>query len=278
MKIYSTKINPDDFREKYNYIGWDRLEFINKSSEALQYISIYNISSPLLSLLLPLIMLLIPFFMIRIQNNAFTWELYYNCLQQILRNHSLGQLFYFGSASLDKKFMIVVSILFYVVQVYFNTQSCMNFLKNMIQIHQDIFCINGYIKDTIISFKHIEKHWKEYTTYRQFLDKCTEVSIKSSAICKELDKISQLKLSLAKMSDVGKVMRAYYMINTDKEWKDTLKYCIYFNSYIHSMKCLKEKLGATMNYCKYGKTTSFKQIVYPLLTDIKQATWQRHLS
>ena len=265
MKFYSTEIKPDDFRDKYNYIGWDKLEFINKSSEALKYMSIYNISSPVLSLALPIIMMMIPFFMIRLQDNSFTWELYYKCLQQVLRNHSLGQIFYFGSASLDKKIMIVMSLLFYIVQVYFNTQSCMKFLKNMIEIHHHIFCINEYITSTITSFNHIEKHWKEYTTYHQFLDKCSDVSIKASSICKELGKISQLKLSFAKMGDVGKAMRAYYMINTDKEWKDTIKYCIYFNSYIHSMKCLKEKLGTTLKCCRYGKTTTFKQIVYPLI-------------
>ena len=31
------------------------------------------------------------------------------------------------------------------------------------------------------------------------------------------------------------------------------------------MKCLKEKLGTTLKCCRYGKTTTFKQIVYPLI-------------
>ena len=265
MRFYSTEVKPDDFRDKYSYISWDKLHFINKSSESLQYMSIYNISAPLLSLALPLFMLLIPFFMIRLQDNSFTWELYYKCLQQVLRNHSLGQIFYFNSVSLDKQIMIVMSLLFYLVQIYFNTQSCMKFVKNMIEVHEHIFCVNEYIKTTIISFNHIEKHWKDYTTYRPFVDKCSEVCVNASSICKELGNISQLKVSFTKISDIGKAMRAYYMLNLDKEWNDTIKYCIYFNSYIHSMKCLKAKLGTTIRFCKYRKTSSFKGLVYPLL-------------
>lgn len=265
MRFYSTDVKPDDFRDKYNYINWDKLQFINKSSQALHYMSIYNISSPLLSLALPIIMLLIPFFIIRIQDNKFTWDAYYKCLQHVLRNHSLGQIFYFGSAPLDKQIMIIASLIFYLVQVYFNTQSCIKFVKNMIDIHEHIFCVNEYIKNTIISFNHIEKHWKEYATYHPFIAKCCSISKSASIICKELGNISQLKLSFTKFSDIGNAMRAYYMINIDKEWKDTIKYCIHFNSYIHSMKCLKEKVGSTIKFCKFGKTTAFKGLVYPLL-------------
>ena len=52
-------------------------------------------------------------------------------------------------------------------------------------------------------------------------------------------------------------MRAYYMLNIDKEWKNVVKYFIYYNSYIHSLKSIKEKLGSAINMCKFGSTTSF---------------------
>jgi len=266
MEFYSAEIIPDDFRNKYSYVGWDKIEFINKSSEALQYISLYNISSPVMSLMLPVIMLLIPFFMLRLKHSNITWDTYYTCLQQVLRNHSLGQIFHFSSATFDKQIMIIMSILFYFVQVYFNTQSCLSFVKNMTEIHDQIFCVRNYIKDTIASFDHIEKNWSDCSTYRPFIDKCKSISIQSKLMCKELDNISNLSLSLTKIGDIGKAMRAYYMLNIDKEWKNVVKYCIYYNSYIHSLKSIKEKLGSTINMCKFGSTTSFSGLVYPLLS------------
>ena len=265
MKFHTNIVNPDDFRDKYNYIGWDKLHFINKSSQALQYMSIYNISAPALSLAMPVIMLLIPFFMIRIQDSKFTWETYNTCLQHILRNHSLGQLFNFRNVNADKKIMIITSLLFYLVQIYFNTQSCVRFVKNMIEVHDHVFCVRNYIKHTIDSFKHIEDKWRCCNSYLPFIDKCSEISKKASLIYKELDNISALKLSITKIGDIGRVMRIYYMINIDQDWKDTIDYCIYFNSYISSMACLKTKLSTTIKFCKYSKKTSFKGLVYPML-------------
>jgi hypothetical protein len=265
MKFYSAEVIPDDFRSKYSYVVWDKIEFINKSAEALQYMSLYNISSPVMSLLLPVIMLLIPFFMLKLQNGNITWETYCKCLQQVLRNHSLGQIFYFSSTTIDKQIMIITSLIFYLVQVYFNAQSCMTFVKNMIEIHDQIFCVRQYLNATIVSFEHIEKQWSRCSTYQPFSNNCKSVSAKAITMCKELDNISQLSYSITKISDIGKTMRAYYMLNIDKEWRDVVKHCIQFNSYIHSMKCLKEKLGSTINLCKYGSTTSFSELVYPLL-------------
>lgn len=263
MTLRTTNIIPADFIDKYNYIGWDKLQFINKNSQAMQYMSIYNICSPVLSLALPFFMLLLPFFMIRLQNNSITWGAYYQHLQIVLRNHSLGQIFFIGSATLDKQIMIAVSMIFYLVQVYFNFQSCIKFVKNMIQIHEHVFCVREYLNETITSFVSIESNWSVRDTYKPFIDKCSQVRKKATTICKDLGKISQLSVSFAKMCDIGQVMRAYYMINNDAEWKETIEFCIHYNSYIHSLHSLKQKIGSEINFCKYGNNTIFKGLVYP---------------
>lgn len=263
MTMRSNNNNLEDFIEKYNYIGWNKLQFINKNSQAMQYMSMYNICSPLLSLALPIFMLIIPFFMIKLQNNSVTWETYFNHLQLVLRNHSLGQIFFIKSATLDKQIMISISFIFYLVQVYFNFQSCIKFVKNMVNMHEHIFCVRDYLNSTILSFTSIEKNWSIYDSYKPFIDNCSKVCIKANTICKELNKISCLSTSFSKMCELGYVIRAYYMINTDPEWKETIEFCIYYNSYMHSLSCLKKKIGCMINFCKYGKTTSFKKLTYP---------------
>ncbi len=49
--------NNDDlgFHSKYQYIEWEKLYFLNKNSEVLQLMSIYNLSSPIISLCIPII-------------------------------------------------------------------------------------------------------------------------------------------------------------------------------------------------------------------------------
>ena len=43
------------FREKYCYVDWDILDFLNKSDFFLQFISMYNLFSPIFSLIVPII-------------------------------------------------------------------------------------------------------------------------------------------------------------------------------------------------------------------------------
>lgn len=259
----NTLIQPDAFIEKYNYLDWDKIQFLNKNSYILQCMSIYNIFSPIISLALPLLMLIIPFFLIRIQNHTISWTVYYEHLQLVLKNHSLGQLFYIGSASWDKRIMIIISIIFYFVQVYFNCASCVKFIRNMTTIHKNISIIKNYISETITSMKYITTIWNEFKTYKPFIENCNDMCSRAISINEELHSVTDYTLSIRKLGEIGKIMRINYMMHMDTKWKETIEYCVEYNSYIHSMRVLKDKIGNGLNYCKFGKTTKFKDLIYP---------------
>ena len=55
------------FCEKYMYIEWEHVKFLNTNPLFLQILSIYSLASPLLSLFLPIILLVIPFFILKIK-------------------------------------------------------------------------------------------------------------------------------------------------------------------------------------------------------------------
>lgn len=264
MELRKNKLDLNHFKEKYNYIEWEKLQFINKNPQAMQYLSIYNICSPILSLALPLFMLIIPFFMIRLQGVKISLNTYYHYLQIVLMNHSLGQIFYMGNATWDKRIMIIASFLFYIIQIYFNAQSCIKFVKNMTHIHENIFAVREYLSSTLTSIRYIHDVWNSYSTYKPFLENCKKYSDSVAVICKELDQISPLRLSFSKLSDIGKVMRVNYMLHMEEEWKETIDFCIYYNSYMHSMNKIKTKIEERcIHYCKFGETTQFKKLYYP---------------
>lgn len=256
-------VQPDAFIEKYNYLEWDKIQFLNKNSYILQWMSIYNICSPIISLALPIIMLIIPFFLIRIQNHTISWSVYYEHLQLVLKNHSLGQLFYIGSASWDKRIMMIISIIFYFVQVYFNCTSCIKFIRNMTTIHKNISIIKNYISETITSMRYITSIWSNFKTYKPFVDQCNHMCKQTVSINEELQSVTDCTLSIRKLGEIGKIMRINYMMHMDSTWKDTIEYCVEYNSYIHSMLTIKQKIGNSLNYCKFGKITKFKDLVYP---------------
>jgi len=254
----------ESFLEKYNYIEWEKFQFINKHPQLLQWLSIYHICSPLISLALPIIMLMIPFFLIRIQNNSISWNTYCYNLQLVLRNHSLGQIFYIGSATWDKRIMIVISVIFYFVQVYFNCTSCVKFVKNMTTIHKNISIVKQYITESIHSMTYIANAWGKYVTYKPFIEKCNEILKTAQSIQSELNSVTGLTMNISKVAEIGRVMRINYMIHMDPTWKETLEYCVQYNSYIHSMLAMKDKIGKGIQFCKFGKRSSmFKAMTYP---------------
>ena len=56
----------DNFIEKFQYIEWEKLEFLNKSEMFLAILTFYQTISPLLSLLAPIILLIIPFLILKV--------------------------------------------------------------------------------------------------------------------------------------------------------------------------------------------------------------------
>ena len=64
------------FLEKYSFIDWEPIKHLNKYPEILQILTILNISSPVLSLLLPIMFLVIPFFLLKLQRVPITFSAY----------------------------------------------------------------------------------------------------------------------------------------------------------------------------------------------------------
>lgn len=242
MEIRKMLWEEDSFLDKYDYVEWSKLRFLNENPTAMQWMSAYSIASPILSLALPLIMLIIPFFLIRLQNSSVTWENYYTYLQVVLKNHSLGQIFYIGSASWDKRVMIIISLVFYLVQVYFNFQSCVKFIKNMKDIHKNLFSIRDYLSSTVAAMNDIENDWQQHPTYAPFVSKVKEMRSKAKILCNKLNKITPCRVSLSKAMNLGNVMSIWYTLNMDPQSKEIIEYCIQLNSYLRSMTVVSEKI------------------------------------
>ena len=265
MDIRKTLLNNEDFLNKYDYVEWKMLRFLNENTTAMQWMSIYSIASPVLSLILPLIMLIIPFFLIRLQNSEVTWEQYYKYLQIVLKNHSLGQIFYIGSASWDKRVMIIISLVFYLVQVYFNFQSCIKFIKNMKEIHKNLFIVRDYLTYTISAMDDIENEWKSHSLYLPFIKRTTEIKIKAKTLCKKLNNITPCRLSPSKAINLGNVMSIWYTLNMNPESSEVIEYCIQLNSYLNSMVTLSNKINnKTLGKAKFvDKKTKITGVYYP---------------
>ena len=106
MEVWKEIKNDNNFKEKYYYMDWPQLEFLNKSEHFLQSMSIFNLLSPIISLFLPIIILIIPFFIIKLKGIHLSINEYVETLKIIISNHTLGKLFtQFHEVKIEQKIL-----------------------------------------------------------------------------------------------------------------------------------------------------------------------------
>ena len=85
--IWDTVKQDKTFLERYSYIDWDVIREFNHSSSFLQFMSVVNISSPLISLIIPFIFLLFPFILLKIQGIPISFTSYIEMLKNLAKHH-----------------------------------------------------------------------------------------------------------------------------------------------------------------------------------------------
>ena len=127
IDIWKEIKNETGFAEKYNYIEYERLSFLNKSAKFLQCLSIYNMASPLFSLIMPIFFLILPLLIIKLRGLPITIEKYIELLKIVFKKHQIGKIFDLSNASFEKIIYVVGSGIFYLIQIYQNIMSCRRF-------------------------------------------------------------------------------------------------------------------------------------------------------
>ncbi len=257
------------FHSKYQYIEWEKLYFLNKNSEVLQLMSIYNLSSPIISLCIPIIFLLIPFLILRLQGANLTVKNYYEILLVVFQKHQLGQLFTLSSATWDKRVYILISLIFYILQIYQNVRSCISFYNNMKIIHKELFQLKEHINNTLQYYDLFEKICEKLNTYDKFIANMKIHKLKFLNMKREIDTILPYNISLNNFKQIGKVMKLYYELYQCNELKNSLKYSLYFCGYVDNLCCLQDKIDtAIIGKCKFTKKkTKFINAFYPMIEE-----------
>ena len=257
------------FMEKYHYIDWDKLKELNNNSQFLQLLSMYNMSSPILSLILPIFFLIIPFFILKLQGLPLTTTKYVELLKHIFRNHHIGQLFNLSSASMDKIMYIIITFVLYIFQIYQNGMSCIKFYKNMTKIHDQLFTMRDYIKDTINNINKYRIYCDGLKTYNPFIKDMEEHAIVLQYMDEEFSKINLNKLSIKKIFEVGHIMKCFYQLYKNDDYHETIEYSFYFNEYYTNLKGISENINKkNMSFCKINnKKTTFTNAYFPVFID-----------
>ena len=257
------------FKEKYNYVDWQLFENLNHSSYFLQMLSIYNLTSPIFSLIMPIILLIVPFFLLKIQRISISLASYVNILKKLFSNHSIGRLFtQFTEVPWDKRVYLIVSVVFYLFQIYQNLLTCVRFHRNMYVIHNNIFLIRDYINGTLNDMKNMLSIAENLPSYSNFCDELKQHVHTLEKYSAQFDTILKYGLSIKKIGGIGHVMKCYYEIYSSQDLHSALTYSFGFNAFQDHVcglqKLIKEKY---VNKCTFSKKrTKLKNAYFAPLT------------
>lgn len=233
-----TRIKTDGgFHDKFNYIDYAPLDMLNRSPTFLQCYSMYNLFSPLLSFLMPVIMLIVPFFLLKLQSVPITLPTYFGIIKMMLSQHAIGKLMFdMSSVSWDKRIYILVSVVFYVVQMYQNVVSCHRFYRNTFLVHEDLAAIRAYADATIHKMRAFAGHARVAgDTFGPFVSDLDRNREQLERMVAALDRIDAPTLTAKKCLQIGYVMQQYYAVFSDAGIAACMQYSFGFNAFAEHM-------------------------------------------
>lgn len=194
----------DNFIDKYQYLNWDKLKFLNKSTLFLAIMSMYSIVSPALNLLAPLLLLLIPFLLLKFRGLPVTLSAYIRILMVSIKNHSFGKLItQWAVLPWGQRIYLLLMVGMYVYNIYQNALSCYQFYKNSYTINQDIKNIKHHLfnsREKLGSFIANIGNYKSFVPYREYLQNKLE---KVDMLYQELNGVPLASFNPKKNSTIG---------------------------------------------------------------------------
>ena len=273
-------IYDNGFVNKYQYIDIPLLDKFNNNSLVLQALSVYNLSTPIVSLLIPILFLLLPFFIIKLQGHNVTFELYFNHLKTVFSNHIIGQLFSsLSETNLTNKIYILFSFGFYIFQLYLNINGCIKYFFNIKYIHNILYDLKEYILETLKTYDNFLNYSKNLNHYKEFNEFIVSNSaIFNSYLC-QLRRLTPYSLSMSKVVELGQLMKCFYYLNKNDSFINSLYFSFGFNGYIKNILTLQQFISAkVMNYCSYNSNsepTYFDNSYFANLNNIEALTIEK---
>ena len=265
----------DDFKEKYYYVDWEILEFLNKSEQFLQFMSLYNLASPIISLFVPIIILIIPFFVIRMKGLTLTVSEYVDVLKVLAESHAIGKLFTkFSEVSANEKIYMLISAAFYVFSIYQNINVCVKFNNNMIKIHNHFHEINSYLEYTILSIDNYLSFSTDLSSQTEFVKTLREKRETLVELNSKISGITEYKITnIKKVHEIGRILKYFYELHDNKDYNDAILYSFGFNGYIDCLEGLIVNINERkINFAQFtnkNKKTVFKKSYYASLMNSK---------
>lgn len=269
-------IHHPDFLEKYNFMEWNCLKFLNESSSFLQLLSVGNLMSPVMSLFIPILFLILPFIILKIQGLTLTFEVYIDVLKRLAKNHFIGKaIMSIQSFSPEKILYLFAMLGLYVMQIYQNVVTCRHFYDNTRQMNNDLCDLYSFCDYSCKSMDTFVDMHGSKSNYSEF---CNEVRQRAQCLRDlrvEIQGISDFSCNVKKMGELGYMLKCYYRIHSREDLRNAIQYAVGFEGYMDNLRGVSRHILAknismislkkSTKKTKKSKRTKFCNQYYPSL-------------
>ena len=242
--------NDKDFKDKYTYMDWESLLFLNDNQTFLQVLSVYNLIAPVLALLVPCIICIVPFFIMLSRGYTISFSKYVELLKTVASNHAVTKVFTgFSGMTVQQRIYSAMSAGFYFMSLYQNTQICLKFYANMFKIHDKLFEIRDFAKRVGDEMDLFLEHSGPLASYGKFNDNVRAHRQVLTKMHTVLADIPPCTVSYSKLLDMGKVLKWFYVMHTGEEFHQSMLFSLGFIGYTKNMQGVQHNVRTNkMNY------------------------------
>ena len=271
FEIWDTVKQDPNFLERYSYIDWEMIKQFNHSSSFLQLMSVINISSPLLSLIIPFIFLLFPFVLLKIQKIPISFTSYVDILKNLAKHHFIGKtISTIQTFSWDKIVYVLITFGLYLLQIYQNINSCIRYYNNIKKINQLIIDLREYANDSINKINCFLDICENCESYKPFCIEAIEHRNNLILLLNELNEIKPFENSVKNFTNTGVLMKCFYHIYENPLYENSVKFSMGFNGYIDNLLGIYDNFNVgniSLSTFDTSKECEFREQYYPPLLD-----------
>ena len=250
-----------NFLSKYQYIQFKRFFYLNSIVGILQILAIYNICSPIISLIAPILGLIIPYFVLYFKGIKLNFKDYLSLVKKIIiNNYIIKGVLNFKNNSLQKNMYTLVSIFFYFLSIYNNIIYCIQYYNNTNFIINFLNKYNNFIEEGELLIDNTLKQTKNLNKFKYFNSTLNDYKKNIQKMKNNLSLIKNDEKYYIKYSKVGVLLKYNFDIFYNDEFHDTILYLIYLNNYNKDLSHFSALVkDGKINKCKILNNKSEKK-------------------
>lgn len=257
-----------NFLGKFQYIQFRRFFFLNSIIGFLQFLALYNICSPLFSLLSPFMGLIVPYFMFYLKGIRMSFSSYLSMVKTMIMNLPMVRnLLQFNKGNIQHKIYTMVYLFFYVMSIYNNVNSCIHFYKNtnfMIEFNSKYFSFLSQGSELI---QHMHDQTKTLPSFSGFNEDLLRYQKEVQKMQYSIVSLNNVQQQYMKYGQIGLLMKSNFDMFYDESHHNCVMYLTYLNQYHRNMMDLAALVkGKKLNPCTFlggnKKPTKMKKMYY----------------